>query len=84
MNSPLSYKPSAYNYRQALRGVTSKTEAVEIGLRLVRELEAHKAWIRAQGFIPPKFYITQSEARAKGWQPVVPFPSTTPSSAKAE
>lgn len=84
MNSPLNYQPSAFYFRHELTTAKTKREAVQIGLRLVRELEAHKEWIRAQGFIPPKFYITQSEAHAKGWGSVVPFPSTAPSSATAE
>ena len=84
MNEPLSYQPSAFYYRHQLTTAKNRSEAVKIGLRLVRELEAHKEWIRAQGIIPPKFYITQSEARAKGWGSVVPFPSKAPSSATAE
>ena len=77
MNAPLSYKPSAYYYRQALRSVTSKTEAVEIGLRLVEEIERHKDFIRERGAIPPKWFIMQAEQDEKGWGQVIPVDFAT-------
>ena len=76
--------PFAHFARASLRGARTKQEAVEIGLRLVRELEEHKAWIRAQGFIPPKFFIMKSEQIAKGWPPAVPCGSKVVWFAKEE
>lgn len=71
MNSPLSYKPSAYYYRQALRTVATKAEAVEIGLRLVEEIERHKDFIRERGGIPPKWFIMRAELEEKQWGQVI-------------
>jgi hypothetical protein len=84
MNEPISYQPSAFFARDEIRRARTKREVVEIGLRLVRELEAHKAWIREQGFIPPKFFVTRSERRAKGWLRAGPCASKAKSSAKEE
>lgn len=78
MNKTLSCKPSAFYYRQALRSARTKEELVEIGLNLVGEIERHKEFIRARGFIPPKWYIMQTERDAKTPAPVCPFPPTTP------
>jgi hypothetical protein len=67
MEKPLSYKPSAYYFRTALRGATSTEEAVRIGLQLVSELELQKQWIRDHGLIPPKWNVMRSESDGKGW-----------------
>ena len=63
----LTYKPSSFYFRQALRTATSKAEAVEVGLTVVAELESLKAWVREQGYIPPKTYLLSVEADEKGW-----------------
>ncbi len=77
MSKPISYKSSAYYFRAALRNARTKRAAVEVGLHAIAELEALKAWVRAQGMIPPKFMITQAEqiSKSPAVQSVIPFPS---------
>jgi len=65
MNDPIPYRPSAYFFRREIRAARSKKKAVDLGLTLVSELEELKAWVRAHGLIPPRFYLTRSERRAK-------------------
>jgi hypothetical protein len=74
------YQPTAFYYREALRAAKTRAAALEVGLELVLELERHKAWIRDQGLIPPKWLITPNERAAKAWAEVSPFPSTAPES----
>ncbi len=76
MNDPLSYKPSAYYYRQALRTAETQEEAVEIGLFVIAELEQLKEWVRGHGLVPPKWRLMRSELDEKQWGDVVPFPSS--------
>ena len=64
----MSYKPSAYYYRKAIREAKSLEEAREAGCLVVRELEQLKEWVREQGLIPPKRFITREEADEKGWE----------------
>lgn len=64
---PVSYRPSAYYYRQALRKAKTVGQMRALGLGLVAEYEALREWVRAQGMIPPKFKVLQIEAREKGW-----------------
>lgn len=64
-----SYKPSAYYFRKALQSAKTKKEAVEIGLQVVRELEAHKEFIRELGAWPPRKHILSTEAEDKGLKP---------------
>lgn len=66
-DAPASYQPSAYFFRKALRGARSKAEAVDVGLQVVRELEALKAFVRENGLIPPKRHVLKAEAQAKQW-----------------
>jgi len=63
----VSYKPSAWYYRKAIRSARTIEQASEAGLVAVLELEELKAWIREQGLIPPKRFVLRSEAEAKGW-----------------
>jgi hypothetical protein len=65
-DSALSYKPSAFYFRLALRRSKSLERAVSVGLLVCTELEELKAWIRTKGMIPPRFAATAEEARAKG------------------
>ncbi len=83
MTPTISYQPSAYFYRQLIAEAKSRTEAAEIAFQLVLELELHRAWVRDQGLVPPKFFVTQAEHAAKAAPPaeVCPFPSTAPASA---
>ena len=63
-----TYKPSAFYFRRELRATKTREEAVEIGLRVVLELEQLKAWVREQGLFPPKVFAPISEISDKGWQ----------------
>lgn len=63
----VSFKPSAFYFREALRECESLDESLEVGLALCRELEELKRFIRELGEIPPKRFIMQSECDAKGW-----------------
>lgn len=65
----VDYKPSAYYYRRALRMSRSRRSAVLVGMCVIRELEMLKAWIRAEGMVPPKRYVMTDEAREKAWAP---------------
>lgn len=65
---PSDYRPSAFYFRKALRTAKTKAEAVEVGLTVVAELENLKAWVREQGFIPPKRHLLRREVDEKGWQ----------------
>lgn len=80
--SPISYQPSAFYYRKLIADARSKAEAAEIALHLVLELELHRAWVRDQGLVPPKFFVTQAERDAKAPAEVCPFPPTGPASAR--
>lgn len=64
---PVSYRPSAFYYRKALREAETVDEVRALGLGLVAEYEALREWVRSNGLIPPKFRVLQSEAREKGW-----------------
>lgn len=66
-SKPLSYCPSVWYFRKALRESYTRDRALVIGLALCSELEQLKSWIRAQGLIPPKHCVMPAEARAKGW-----------------
>lgn len=61
----LSYRPSAYYFREALRDSHTVEDAVEVGMQVVREPEELKAWVREQGLIPPRRHIMNAEAEAK-------------------
>lgn len=84
LNDPASCKPSAYYYRRELRAARTKAALLEVALHLVCELEQHKAWSRTHGLIPPRWFVTPSERRAKPPGSVSLLPSTTAASAKAE
>lgn len=63
----ISYKPSAYYFRKALRESTDVQKIRASGLLVCSELEELKAWVRERGLIPPHFNATREEAVAKGW-----------------
>jgi len=73
MENELSYKPSAYYYREALRTAPTKKVAIEFGQLLIEEIERHKQWIREHGLVPPKWLIMQTERNQKNWAEVIPF-----------
>jgi hypothetical protein len=64
----LSYKPSAWYFRRALRATENPKELRHLGMTLVDELEHLKEWVRGQGMIPPKWNVTLAEAEEKGWK----------------
>ena len=68
-SAPLSYRPSAYYFRKSIRETQDPAALRQLGLTLCSELEDLKAWVRAQGLIPPRFHATQAEAAAKNWAP---------------
>lgn len=61
----LSYRPSAFYFRTALRETQSLEEAKDIGFQLIRELEFQKEFARANGLIPPRKYVLEEEIDAK-------------------
>ena len=67
MDAPLSYRPSVFYYRKALREAETRDRAVVVGLVVCHELEQLKAWVREQGMIPPKWIVDPHEAEEKGW-----------------
>lgn len=72
--APVSYKPSVYYFRKALRETTDPAELRRLGLTLCRAYELEREWIRDHGMIPPKMVVLQAEAQDKGWDtdPVEP------------
>lgn len=66
-NEAVSYKPGAWYYRKAIRESSQLDQAKAAGLVVVLELEYLKSWIREQGLIPPKRFVSPAEASAKGW-----------------
>ena len=66
-NEHPTYRPSAFYFRSALREAPTKEAAVGVGLTVVSELESLKAWVREQGYIPPKHHLMLSETVQKGW-----------------
>lgn len=68
MNAEIvSYKPSAWYFRQALLQAETEEELREVGFLVVAELEHLKAQLRAHGIIPTKRFVALAEAQAKGW-----------------
>lgn len=67
MNEPISYKPSGYYYRRALRQTNNPDELRAIGLAIVAEQERLKEWVRELGYIPPKWTVPREEAEEKQW-----------------
>lgn len=63
----VAYKPSVFYFREALRETSDPAELRKIGFLLCAAYEEEREWIRAQGLIPPKRVILESEARDKGW-----------------
>lgn len=61
----LSYRPSAYYFRKALRKAKSVEDAREVGFQAVLEMEALKEWVRERGLIPPRRFILREEAEDK-------------------
>lgn len=69
MCDQLSYRPSGYYYRRALRRTNNAEELRAIGLAVVSEHERLKAWVRDElGCIPPKWTVHPEEAAEKDWE----------------
>ena len=83
MEKPLSYKPSAYYFRKALREAESVEELRELGLGVVSELEMLKEWVRGHHLVPPRWHITPSERAAKAPGLAILFPPKDPESETA-
>lgn len=64
----LSYKPSGFYFRRALRESNDPARLREIGHTLVLEVEHLRSYIRGLGLVPPKLNVMESEAVDKGWQ----------------
>lgn len=64
----ITYRPSAFYFRTAIRSAKSQAELAELALHLVAEHETLREWVREHGMVPPKWFITPSEraARAPG------------------
>ena len=60
-------RPSAFYVRAALRDCKTVKQARDIALLYVSETERLREWVRSQGLIPPKFFVIDDEAKAKGW-----------------
>lgn len=69
-NTPTSYKPGAWYFRDALRRARNKAEAEEIGMQAVREIEHLREFIRESGLYPPKKFVLRREVEEKGWPAV--------------
>lgn len=78
MAQVLSYLTSAFFFRRALREAKSQLEAVEIGLHICQEHEMLREWCRAQGLIPPRWFVTPIERAERAAGSVVRFPTTAP------
>lgn len=63
-----TYKPSAFYFRKRLRQANNPAELREVGLAVVTEMESLRAWVRAQGLIPPKWTVDPAEAEEKRWK----------------
>lgn len=68
MCEKLSYRPSGFYYRRALRRTRNADELRAIGLAVVAEHERLKEWVRELGYIPPKWTVHPEEAADKGWE----------------
>ena len=80
--TPASYIPSSYFYRTTARATRTHAEAVALCLDLVAEHEALREWVRDQGMIPPKWFVTPSERASRAEGVVFPFSTTVPASAR--
>lgn len=76
-----SYKPSTFYFRASLRAAPTKAQAVDLGLAMVAEHEALREWVREQGLVPPKWFVTPSERHAKVAGSVCPLPMRAAESA---
>jgi hypothetical protein len=69
MSNELSYRPSGYYFRRALRRTNDADELRALALAIVTEHERLKAWVRDElGYIPPKWTVHPDEAADKGWE----------------
>ena len=60
MNTCTPYRPAAYYLRATARCGTDR-EVREALLRVVAEREQLRAWVRAQGFIPPVWQVPEAK-----------------------
>lgn len=70
----VTYKPSVFYFRDALRATSDPDELRELGLMLCTAYEMEREWIRSKGLIPPKPVVLDAEAKDKGWdvEPITP------------
>lgn len=54
--------------RRAIRESGSHGQVILLGLFVCHELEELKRIVREAGFIPPKWFVSPSEAKEKGWE----------------
>ena len=62
----VTYMPSVFYFRKALRDAVTKDRAITIGLVVCAEHERLRAWVREQGMFPPKWVVDPQEAADKG------------------
>lgn len=83
----ISYKPSAFYFRAAIRAGKTSKEIRRLALELVKEHERLREWVRDHGLVPPKWFVTPIERSAKQTAPigsVCPFSTIEAESGKAE
>lgn len=66
-NEVVSYKPSSWYFRDAIRNAKTIRAAQDAGMIAVLELEELKSWIRGLGMVPPKRFVLRAEASEKQW-----------------
>ena len=87
MPDELSYKPSTFYFREAIRSARRRAEVADLALHLVREHEMLREWVRDHGLVPPKWFISPLERSVKQAAPsglVCPFSTIKAESGKAE
>lgn len=67
MQEMVSYKPGAWYFRKAIRGTRNPEALRKIALDLVTENERLREWVRSCGLVPPRWIVTEEEAREKEW-----------------
>lgn len=66
-DSELTFKPSVFFFRDALRDCETLADAVGIGMQAILELEHHKAWVLENFDVEiPLRHILSTEVEAKG------------------
>lgn len=63
----ITYRPTGYYFRRALRSTNDPERLREIGMTAVLEIEQLRQWARGLGHSPPKEYVMRSEIEENGW-----------------